>query len=155
MACKDRKWFVRVVDIMRWLKGVVINTSSINSVVQIELETGRRCWATPHFKLDIHENVLISWDYTNDRVNIITTKERWKHTDTERERIEARMNKIDGFQNPSDEELEGDLSDITETSSKQKPYEDEENSKCDVFQIPLGEDVDRDDVVLLRKDIQH
>lgn len=137
---------------MRWLKGVVISNSLISSAVEIELETGRRCWAAPHFKLEIREAVMISWDYTNDRVGFITTKERLTATNTERAQAETSISEV--FQSPLNEELEGDLSDITETSSKQKPNEEKENSMLDVFRNPLVEDVDCDSVVELRKDIQ-
>lgn len=139
---------------MRWLKGVVISTSKISSAVEIELDTGQRCWAAPHFKLGIREAVLISWDYTNNRVDTITTKERRAATDTERTRAEASMNEV--FQSPSNEELEEDLSDTTETSSKQKPGRDAEyDSMVDVFRNPTGEDVDCDSIVELRKDINY
>jgi len=140
---------------MRWLKGVVQSTKGPE--VLIELDTGRRVWATPPFKLFIQEHILISWDYTNDYVGIITTKERWASTETERDRIEE-ASMIDVSQNPSDEELEGDLSDLGKPSSTTESTqgdEEESTSMFDVFQNPLGEDVDCDSIVELRYDFTH
>ena len=147
---------------MRWLKGVVINTMpsaarSTHLTIEVELETGRRAWATPHFKLNVREAVLVSWDYTNDRIDFITTKERLAAADTEQTQAEDLMienSMIDVFQSPLNEELEGDLSDIIEPSSQQEPDREEENSMVDVFRSPLGDDVDCDSIVELRKDIK-
>jgi len=151
MASQDRKWHVRVAN-MRWIKGVVIMTA--NKAVLIELENGKKEWATPHFKLNIREQVLIAWDYTNDCIGTITTKERWENTETEQDKVEA-SSMIDVFQSPSDEPFEGDLNDLGEPSNNNFIDEAEENSMIDVdvFQSPSNEDVDRDDIVELRDDI--
>lgn len=139
---------------MRWLKGVVIQTSGQN--VLVELDTGRRSWATPHFKLSAQEHVLVAWDYTNDCVGIITTKERWTGTETERDRVEA-SSMIDVSLSPSDEGFEGDINDIGEPSNINFTDETEEDSMIDVdvFQNPSDEDVDCDSIVELRDDITH
>lgn len=134
---------------MRWLNGVVIDRR--HNAVQIELATGRKVWATPDFHVEMRENVLISWDYTNDCIATLTTQKRLDSAETEQEKVEALES--EAFRSPSCDEFEGDVSDIVETSSGE-PTEDESNvSEERSFPIPLDEDVDRDDVVLLRDDI--
>jgi len=137
---------------MRWIKGVVCETR--RTAVRIELETGRKVWTAPHFKLGIREQVLIAWDYTNDCIGTITTKERWKSTETERDKAEA-SSMIDVFRSPSNEPFEGNLNDLGEPSNNNFIDRAEENSMIDVdvFQSPSDEDVDRDDIVELRNDI--
>lgn len=138
---------------MRWLKGVVMKTNDLS--VQIELETGRRFWATPNFKLQIMEQVVVSWDYTRNTVRHLTTNERLAQEESEEDKTE--LAKSEGFPIPMGEEFEGSVEDLAElTDNIIMPNEDtlaimdsEERS----FPIPLGEDVDRDDVVLLRDDI--
>lgn len=138
---------------MRWLKGVVLKR--VGNLFLIELENGRREWTTPYFKPEIREHVLISWDYTNDCIGTITTKERVESTETIRDKVERSMWEVivDVFRIPMNEGLDGDVSDITEIASKHELNTEEENSMVDVFQVPLGEDVDSDDIVLLRDDI--
>jgi len=136
---------------MRWLKGVVIDRRY--GLVQIELETGRKVWTTPTPKLQMCEQVLISWDYTNDEVKHLTTKERLANKETNQDLKE--LAKSEGFPIPSGEVLEGDVNDLAEPTNdsivlnKDEESESEERS----FPIPLGEDVDCDNVVLLRDDI--
>lgn len=140
---------------MRWLKGVVKETR--RTTVRIELETGRKIWATPHFKLDVSEQVLIAWDYTNDCIGIITTKERWNSIETERDKVEG-SSMIDVFLSPLDDEFEGDLNGSEVPSNRNlhnRTEESEPTSIVDVFPVPLDEDVDRDDMVELRDDITH
>ncbi len=64
---------------------------------------------------------------------------------------------FDVFQNPLDEEFEGDMSDTVELSNgykiAQRKEEDSMIDIIDVFQSPLGEDVDCDSIVELRYDI--
>lgn len=137
---------------MKWLKGVVILI--IDENVYVELENGRKAWATPRFKLSIREHVLVSWDYTNDKIGIITTKERWAQTDTKRTQVEASM--VDSFQNPLGEVFEEELTDIVETSNEEMPTDRETSvveGRC--FPNPLGDEVDREIVVILRDDIKH
>lgn len=135
---------------MRWLKGVVIDRK--HGLIQVELSTGRKVWATPPFKLEMRENVLISWDYTNDRIRHLTTNAKLEKETSEREKAELAMSEV--FRNPSDEAFEGDVSDLTEPTGSGNPTEEESDvSEERSFPIPLDEDVGRDDVVLLRDDI--
>jgi lactam utilization protein B len=137
---------------MRWLKGVVMQIR--DHIVLIELENGRKEWATPHFKLNLRETVLVAWDYTNDCIGIITTKERWESIETEQDKAEIEA--VDIFPNPSDESFEGEPDDIEVPSNTVLNDETEENSisMVDVFRVPLNdEDVDIDSIVELRHDI--
>jgi len=135
---------------MRWLKGVVIQTNKLS--VRIELETGRRLWATPHFKLQIQEHVLVSWDYTGNRVRHLTTNERLAAEESEMDKTE--LAESEGFPIPMVEGFEGDVDDLAEPTNDTIVFNvDLEESEERSFPIPLGEDVDRDDVVLLRDDI--
>jgi hypothetical protein len=141
-----------MVGVMRWLKGVVQATSDNN--VLIELENGRREWATPPFKLSIREHVLVSWDYTNARIGTITTSERWAHTETIRDIMEEKS-MIDVFQSPMGEPFEDEADDPAETSNTFEVSDrDSEGSMVEVFRVPLGEDVGCDDAVDLRHDIK-
>ena len=139
---------------MRRLKGVVLKTKKPE--VLIELDTGRRVWTTPPFILTIQDHVLVSWDYTNDCIGTITTQKRLAGTETERDKVEL-ASMFDVFQNPLDEEFEGDMSDTVELSNgykvAQRKEEDSMIDIIDVFQSPLGEDVDCDSIVELRYDI--
>jgi hypothetical protein len=138
---------------MRWLKGVVCETHK--TLIRIELENGRKVWATPHFKLGICEQVLVIWDYTNDCIGIITTKERWTGTETEQDKAEA-SSMVDDFLSPSDERFEGELDGLEIASNHIFENETEDNSisMVDVFPVPShDEDVDLDSMVELRYDI--
>lgn len=135
---------------MRWLKGVVIGRRY--GSVQIELETGRKVWATPTFHLEIQEQVLISWDYTNDAIGALTTRERLNSMETPEERAENQISDV--FRSPADEEFEGDVTDLDEPSDSGKPTDSESDvSEERCFPIPLDDEVDFDDVVLLKDDI--
>lgn len=72
---------------MRRLKGVVINKR--DGLIQIELETGRRIWATPSFSISIREQILLNWDYTHDCIHSMTTPEKLAHEETEEDIAEA------------------------------------------------------------------
>jgi hypothetical protein len=144
---------------MKWLKGVVTKTEpfsvrTTSPTVQVELENGRRVWATPHFKLSLCEHVLIAWDYTNSCIGMITTKKRLDQMETERDKVEA-SSMIDVSRNPSDEVFEENLSDLGESSNSSLTEKGEEDSmiEIEVFQNPTCEDVDRDSIVELRNDI--
>jgi len=134
---------------MKWLNGVVMGRK--HGLVQIELETGRKVWATPHFNLEMREHVLISWDYTKDCIAILTTKERLERLETEQDRAESEVG--EAFRSPSCDESEGDVSDVVETSSGQQTTEETYVSEERSFPVPSVEDVDCDNVVLLRDDI--
>jgi hypothetical protein len=138
-----------MVGLMRWLKGVVIDRK--HGLVRIELETGRKVWATPPFHVGMKEQVLISWDYTTDNISDFTTKERLDAIETEQERAEVALSEV--FQSPLDEDVEGDVDDLVETSSGQPTEEESDVSEERSFPIPLDEDVDCNDIVLLRDDI--
>jgi len=128
---------------MRWLKGVVIATAK--DKVRIELDTGRKVWATPHFKLSMCEQVLIAWDYTNDCIGTLTTKKRWESLETEQSIREAST--IDVFLSPVGDEIDGDLNGSEIPSNKKLRIgieDDEPTSMIDVFPIPTNEDVDCD-----------
>lgn len=138
---------------MKWLKGVVMLI--IDENVYIELENGRKAWATPRFKVVIREHVLIAWDYTNDCIGTVSTAERLQTMPTERYRVEAKM--VDVFQSPLGDTSEEELNDVAETSDKEMPT-GEDTSEVDdrSFPNPLGEDegVDRNTMVDLRDDIK-
>lgn len=134
---------------MRWLKGVVIDRKY--KLIRIELETGRKVWATPPFHIGMKEQVLISWDYTTDNISVLTTKERLDSVETPEERAERQNSEV--FQSPLCGESEGDVTDLLETSSGQATEEESYVSEERSFPIPLDEDVDRDNIVLLRDDI--
>lgn len=138
---------------MKWLKGVVMLI--IDENVHIELENGRKAWATPHFKLNIREHVLVAWDYTNNCIGTVSTAERLKTMPTERYKVEAKM--VDVFQSPLGDMSEEELNDVVETSDKEMPT-GKDTQEIDVrsFPNPLGEDegVDRDSMVDLRDDIK-
>lgn len=134
---------------MRWLKGVVIGRK--HGLIQIEMETGRKVWATPPFHIGMKEQVLISWDYTTDNIGILTTKERLDSIETPEERAERQNSEV--FQSPLNEESEGDVSDLVEISSGQPTDDESYVSEERSFPIPLDDDVDRNDIVLLRDDI--
>jgi hypothetical protein len=134
---------------MKLLKGVVI--ARLSGSVQIELETGRKVVAAPPFKVGIREQVLIAWDYTNDCVGSITTAERLAAKETDEERVEVAQSEV--FQSPWSEEVEGDLSDLDVPSEVGKPEGEEQESDERSFPIPMVEDVDLSDIVLLKDDI--
>jgi hypothetical protein len=139
-----------MVDLMRWLKGVVIGRK--HGLVHIEMETGRKVWATPTFHLAIQEQVLISWDYTEDNIGILTTRERLNSMETDQERAESQPSDV--FQSPLGEEFEGDVSDLDVPTDSGNPTEEESDvSEERSFPIPLDEDVDPDNIVLLKDDI--
>ena len=57
---------------MRPIRGVVIDTKP--GAVRIQMETGFRFW-TASDTLKIQQRVLVSWDYTVDYPNVVSTKQ--------------------------------------------------------------------------------
>jgi hypothetical protein len=142
---------------MRWLKGIVCATADTSSagLICVELENGRKAWAMPPFNVDICDHVLIAWDYTNDCIGTITTKEILAKSETEQEKTEKAMGDV--FQSPIDEAVEGDVEDIIDIPStnlsKGTEEENETLSMVDVFPVPNDDGVDCDSIVELRHDI--
>jgi len=138
---------------MKWLKGVVLNKK--DSLIQIELETGRRIWTTPSFSTKIREQILISWDYTHDCVSKITTPERLAHEETDEDIAEAEAGNLtiddDKEENDSDtEKCEEET--INEDFSLPLVEEDEDEVEAEVFSSPKGDESEDDtDTVLVHR----
>ncbi len=130
---------------MRWLKGVVLNKKA--GLIQIELDTGRRIWATPSFSTSIREHILVSWDYTHDCIKSITTPEKLAREETDEDIAEAEAGNlaVDDKEGGDKgiEEQEGGI--INEDFSLPLVEEDEDEARpkqSDVFSTPSDDELE-------------
>ncbi len=124
---------------MKWLKGVVLNKK--DGLIQIELQTGLRIWATPTFHMSIRENILVSWDYTHDCIHSMTTPERLSREETNEDVVEAEGGNLDINNkeggDSDDEEQEGEISLEDFSLPLVEEDEDEAEVEGEVFSLPL------------------
>ncbi len=127
---------------MRRLKGVVINKK--DGLIQIELETGRRIWATPSFNISIREHILLNWDYTHDCIHSMTTAERLAQEETDEDIAEAEAgnlaidNKEGGDNDVAEEKGEAENEDFSLPLVEED--EDEAEVEGEVFSTPSDDE---------------